>query len=177
MSEGVALNQPAAASAGASVDGRHDFDFLCGLWRVASRLREDPLASTRTGWLELEATSEGWPILGGLGHINVYSAPELAARPGFPGVALRLFDCEARLWSIWSASAAAAGQLGPPVVGRFRNGHGRFEGDDVVRGRAVKVRVDWRDVSRSSARCERSVSFDSGQSYETTWIMDWTRIR
>jgi hypothetical protein len=169
-------SQRAGAPAAAGADGRQDFDFLRGLWRIANRALEDPLAEKPTPWLAFEATSEVWPILGGLGNFSVYSAPEVGGRPGFHRFALRLFDCEARLWSIWSASTIAGAQLGPPIVGRFRNGNGRFEGDDVVRGRAIKVRLEWTNISPSSARCEQSVSFDNGESYETTSIMQWARI-
>ena len=63
------------------VDGRHDFDFFLGEWRVANRKLADPLAEgpdSRT-WLEFEATAKAEPILVGLGNYNTYSAP------GFPG--------------------------------------------------------------------------------------------
>jgi len=68
------------------------------------------------------------------------------------------------------------GQLDRPVVGRFRDGEGRFECDDRFGGRAAKVRFDWKDISPSSARWEQSISFDDARTFETNWIMEFTRM-
>jgi len=157
-------------------DGRHDFDFLFGEWRIANRKLEDPLAEEPTRWLAFEATSETVPILGGLGNYDTYSAPDFPGRSGFEGFGLRLFDHETKLWRIWWASTGGRGRLDTPVVGRFRGGEGQFECDDVLAGRALKVRFDWKDITPLSARWEQSFSFDDGQSFETNWIMELDRI-
>lgn len=170
------MSDRAAVPTADRVDGRHDFDFLFGEWRIANRKLEDPLAEEPTRWLEFEATSETRPILGGLGNYDTYSAPGFPGRPGYHGFALRLFDPETGLWRIWWASTVGRGRLDTPVVGRFRNGAGRFGCDDVLRGRAVKVRFDWKDITPSSARWEQSFSFDDGESFETNWIMELTRV-
>jgi hypothetical protein len=170
------MSQQAAAPTAHRVDGRHDFDFHFGEWRIENRKLEDPLAGEPTKWLEFEATSEARPILGGLGNYETYSAPEFPGRPGFHGFALRLFDPETGLWRIWWASTIGRGKLDTPVVGGFRDGEGRFECDDVLGGRTLKVRFDWKDITPSAARWEQSFSFDDGQTFKTNWIMDLTRI-
>ena len=157
-------------------DGRHDFDFLFGEWRIANRKLEDPLAEEPTRWLAFEATSETVPILGGLGNYDTYSAPDFPGRSGFEGFGLRLFDHETKLWRIWWASTGGRGRLDTPVVGRFRGGEGQFGCDDVLAGRALKVRFDWKDITPLSARWEQSFSFDDGQSFVTNWIMELDRI-
>lgn len=170
------MSQQAAAVEATELDGRHDFDFIFGRWRIANSKLQDPLAGEPTPWLEFEATSEAGPILGGLGNFDMFSAPDFPGRGPFHGFGLRLFDPGTGLWRIWWASTLGGGQLDTPVVGRFREGEGRFECDDVLGGRALKVRFDWKDVTPSSARWEQSFSFDAGQSFETNWIMSLTRI-
>jgi hypothetical protein len=160
----------------AHLDGRHAFDFLFGQWHVENRKLEDPLSEEPTRWLEFEATAEARPILDGLGNVDTYTAPNFPGRGRFHGFALRLFDPGAKLWRIWWASTAGGGRLDTPVVGRFRDGLGRFECDDTIGGRALEVRFDWRDIGPSSARWEQSFSFDGGRSFETNWIMELTRI-
>jgi hypothetical protein len=170
------MSQQAPPPTSKRADGRHDFDFLFGKWRIANRKLEDPLAEEPTKWLEFEATSETRPILGGLGNQDTYAAPDFPGRPGYHGFALRLFDPDSALWSIWWASTIGRGQLDPPVVGRFQGGSGRFEGDDVLGGRQVKVRFDWKDITASSARWEQSFSLDNGGSFGTNWVMELTRV-
>jgi hypothetical protein len=169
------MSQQATTVEGTELDGRHDFDFLFGEWQIANRKLENPLAEAPTQWLEFEATSEALPILDGLGNFDTYTAPAFPGRGLFHGFALRLFDPGAGLWRIWWASSIGGGQLDTPVVGRFRDGEGRFECDDVIGGRALKVRFDWKDITPSSARWEQAFSFDRGQSFETNWIMELTR--
>jgi hypothetical protein len=159
----------------AELDGRHDFDFLFGEWRVANRKLEDPLADTPTGWLEFEATSEARPILGGLGNVDTFSAPAFPGRGRFHGCAIRLFDPGTRLWRIWWASSVGAGELDMPVVGRFDDGAGRFECDDTLAGRSVRVRFDWTLADPASPRWEQSFSFDDGARFVPNWIMQFTR--
>jgi len=161
-----------------SGDGRHDFDFFHGEWRIANRKLADPLAEGPESrrWLEFEATAKAAPILGGLGNHNTYSAPDFPGCADFHGFALRLFDPESGLWRIWWASTIGRGRLDTPVVGRFKDDVGRFECDDLLGGREAKVRFDWKDITHSSARWEQSFSFDDGRTFDTNWIMEFNRM-
>jgi hypothetical protein len=158
------------------MDGRGDFDFLFGDWRIANRKLADPLGDEPSEWLEFDADSTAGPILGGLGNFQTFSAPEFPGRPGFHGYALRLFDPAADVWRIWWASTEGGGQLDTPVVGSFRDGVGRFECDDVVAGREVRVRFDWSDITPTSALWVQSFSFDGGARFQPNWIMEMTRV-
>ena len=150
-------------------DGRQDFDFLFGAWRIANRKRVNMVVPGDDEWVEFEATSEARPIVGGLGNIDTYSAPEFPGRPGFEAFTLRLFEPKTALWRIWWASAANPGALDEPVVGRFDDGHGTFECDDVVGGQPVRVRYSW-IANAAEPRFEQAFSRDGGDTWATNWI-------
>jgi hypothetical protein len=156
-------------------DGRHDFDFWFGTWRQVNRKRVEPLVEGDPEWVEFESISEARPIVAGLGNIDTFKAPAFPGRPGFEGFSLRLFDPESGLWRIWWASTVGAGQIDPPVVGRFQDGVGRFVCDDELDGVSVKVRFIWKEITDTSATWEQAFSFDGGKTWDTNWITVATR--
>jgi hypothetical protein len=154
--------------------GRHDFDFLFGRWTVHNHRMQNPLDPASTVWTEFVAYVDTQPVLGGLGNLDKYLAPAFPDQPGFEAVALRLFDDERCLWRIWWASTTSAGQLDMPVCGRFADGHGTFQRDEVLGGRAVAVRYEW-FLGSGPPRWMQSFSFDGGLTWERNWTMDWHR--
>jgi hypothetical protein len=92
----------------------------------------------------------------------------------FSGFTLRTFDLARGLWSIYWVSSTR-GVLEPPVVGRFENGRGVFEGDDTDEGRATRVRFVWDAITPDSARWRQAFSDDGGLTWETNWVMVFTR--
>jgi hypothetical protein len=151
-------------------DGRHDFDFYHGRWRVRNvRLRERLAGSD--DWEIFDAAQECRPILDGLGNIDDFVTDW---DDGFRGMTLRLFDLQAKRWSLYCAGNRS-GVLEPPVVGRFENGVGLFEGDDIHRGRPVRVRFTWSEISADSAHWQQAFSADGGRSWETNWHMYMSR--
>ena len=131
------MSQQAAATVSTD-DGRHDFDFFFGSWKQHNRKRVKPLVEGDDEWVEFESESEARPILGGLGNVDTYKAPSFPGRPGFEGFSLRLFEPSTGLWRIWWASTIGDGELTPPVIGRFGDGFGLFECDEVIEGVAVQ---------------------------------------
>lgn len=151
-------------------DGRQDFDFYFGRWDVRVR-RLARLLSGCADWIEYEADDESRPIIAGLGCIDHF---ETAFDGGRVGMALRLFNPQTRLWSIyWSDSRS--GVLDAPVVGRFEGGVGVFEGCDQFEGRPILVRNTWRDITADSVRWEQAFSADEGRSWEDNCIMEMRR--
>jgi hypothetical protein len=150
-------------------DGRHDFDFLFGRWRVRSRRLAERLQGA-TGWQEFEATAEAQPLPTGLGNQDVFRSDHI---PGFVGMTFRFFDPGARTWALhWVDNQV--GILEPPVIGSFTGDTGVFKGADVFRGRPITVRFIW---SRGpSPRWEQAFSADGGRSWETNWVMEFTRV-
>ena len=146
-----------------------DFDFLHGRWTVHHR-RLDERGAGSTNWVEFDGTAETRPLIGGQCNIEEHSIPGTDAE----GVALRIFNPVSRQWSIHWVSRRS-GVLEPPVVGSFEGGIGRFEGSDVDSGRLVQVHFLWHRITPVSARWEQSFFYNSGESRETNWIMDFSR--
>ncbi len=153
-----------------------DFDFVIGTWAVANRKRADMLDPECTEWLEFASTGEHRLLPGGAGNIETYESHEMPGLGEFHGLALRLYDPATDLWRIWWSSSAAPGRLDPPMEGRFDGARGDFRTDDVVNGTPVRVRFLWDDLGPTQARWQQAFSHDGGQTWDTNWIMDMTRL-
>ena len=151
---------------------KHDFDFLFGSWNIHNRYLQGRLQRS-SDWNEFDARSEVAPLLDGFGHLDRY----YAVRDGAPfeGMTLRLFDPATGEWSIHWADTARARTLLPPMVGRFIGGVGEFYGDETVAGKIVRCRFLWTRPTRDSAQWEQALSDDGGRTWETNWVMSFTR--
>lgn len=148
-----------------------DFDFWMGWWNVRNRRLRTRLAGS-TEWEEFGATSVARPILGGLGNEDEFRTDW---NGGVVAMSFRFFDPETRRWSIYWADSRRPGVLDPPVFGAFDGDTGVFEGDDLFEGRPVRVRFVWSGVTTPTPRWEQAFSDDDGETWETNWIMDFTR--
>lgn len=153
-------------------DGRRDFDFLVGRWTVAHRRLKVRLAGCDE-WVAFGGTTELRHILQGQGVIDDNTL-DLPGDP-YAAVTLRTFDPKTGLWSIWWIDSRHPG-IDAPVHGRFENGVGTFLGEDVVEGRPIKVRFLWSDITTDSARWSQAFSADGGETWETNWVMDFSRV-
>ena len=90
-------------------------------------------------------------------------------------MSFRFFDPEAERWSIYWADSRRPGVLDPPVFGGFANGSGVFEGTDVLAGKPILVSFTWTDVDTGAPRWEHAFSGDAGESWESNWVMEFTR--
>ncbi len=92
------------------------------------------------------------------------------------GMTLRTWDPERRCWSIQSFDSRRPGPLFPAAKGGFARGLGIFYGDETFAGRPIRVRFVWSYKADRSARWEQAFSLDEGNSWETNWTMDFTRM-
>jgi hypothetical protein len=148
----------------------NNFDFLVGTWNSAQRRLRTILAGS-DDWYEFPATARCWNLMGGAGNVEEIEFPTL----GSSGVTLRLYDPATELWSLYWATTRTGLTL-PPMVGRFgEDGRGVFSGDVVHEGAPITCNYIWSRITPESARWEQEFSADGGQTWETNWVMEFTR--
>lgn len=149
-----------------------DFDFLFGHWQVRNaRLRERLRGSD--DWEHFEARVETWPVLGGLGNREHF---DTEWQDGYRGMAIRLFDVSSGQWRIWWASNRLA-QFDTPVVGGFDGEVGNFYAHYDIDARRVLCRYRWTRIDPDHARWDQAFSLDEGTTWETNWVMDFSRAQ
>lgn len=152
----------------------HEFDFLWGNWHIRNRRLRSRLTGS-DDWEEFGARGACRPILGGSGNVDDFVPLAGTDWVGFEGGSLRLCDPATGLWSIYWFDNVVH-RLLPPVHGTFEDGIGEFLGFDEHNGQPVQVRFRWSGISPNSARWEQAFSGDDGNTWETNWVMDFTRI-
>jgi hypothetical protein len=140
---------------------------------VHHRRLNQRLAGSRD-WSEFAGTAVSFKLPGGSGNVD----DNYIELPGHPyrAVTLRAYDPRTRLWSIWWLDGRApASALEPPVRGAFADGTGVFYGDDSFDGRPIRERYIWSHTTPTACRWEQAFSTHQGRSWETNWIMQFTR--
>ena len=177
----IAMNTAAAAPGTQSAeqartqDHARDFDFLIGKkWKIHNKRLKDRLKGSNE-WIEFEATSpRSRQILNGMGNEDEYHTDFW---PNFVGMSFRFYSPSTQTWSIyWADSRRGLNILEPPVLGRFDGSRGVFEGNDVFEGKPIIVRYIWSRADTPSPRWEQAFSEDGGKTWETNWVMDFTRV-
>ena len=157
------------------LSGVHDFDFFVGQWKTHSRRLKARLMGSHD-WEEFDGTIRSFPLMTGLANVDdtQFDTPEGIYR----GVAPRAYDPKTGLWAIWWIDGRNPhGALDPPVKGRFVHGVGTFYADDTLRGKPIKVRFLWSDITPTSARWEQAYSGDGGKTWEVNWIQVLQRVK
>jgi hypothetical protein len=148
-----------------------DFDFLHGRWHVHNRRLLRPLTGS-SEWSDFDGTSVVRPVWDGRACLEEWEA----SAPGvqLSAVSLHLYDPRARQWNLHWATRAS-GRVGVPTAGEFANGRGVFYAQEDHEGVSVFLRIILEQLGASACRFEQAFSADGGASWETNWIMDFTR--
>jgi hypothetical protein len=157
----------------ANLSGLHDFDPLVGRWQAHHRRLKERLAGSHE-WVEFDGTSTLWPVMGGWGNVD----DNVLKKPGgeYRAVTLRAYDPKTGQWAIWWLDGRNPfGELDPPVKGRFENGVGTFYADDTLRGKPIRMRFIWSQLTSASPHWEQAFSPDGGKTWETNWTTDFRR--
>ncbi|MGH9885844.1 MAG: DUF1579 domain-containing protein [bacterium] len=149
--------------------GPHDFDFELGKWRVHHRIKRDGR------WVELEGTCTDRGLVDGSANVEEHTFVRPAGTSF--GVAMRAYDARTRQWAIWWIDGRDPhAALDPPVKGRFTGGTGTFYSDSVVDGKTIRTRYVWSRITAKSARWEQAMSSDLGKTWDTNWVMEFSRV-
>jgi hypothetical protein len=154
-------------------DGQHDFDFSIGTWKThVSRLLH-PLTGSTT-WAEYDGISVVRKVWNGRANLLELEVDGSAGH--IEGAGLRLYDPQSRQWSLnWVNSRD--GILNRPMVGEFQEGKGEFYDQESLGGRTIFARNRFLDITPNSCRFEQAFSDDGGKTWETNWVMTFTRTR
>ena len=161
------------AQANQGRDGSHDFDFEIGTWKTHLKRRQRPLTGSNT-WVEYDGTSVVKKVLNGKANLVELVVDGPAGH--IEGLSLRLYNPEARQWSLNFANVNG-GTLTPPSIGEFKNGRGEFYNQDTLNGRSILVRFIISDITPTSCHFEQSFSDDGGKTWEANWIATDTRVK
>ncbi|MGO4738029.1 DUF1579 domain-containing protein [Bosea sp. 2KB_26] len=152
-----------------SATSRNGFDFNHGEWRVSHRkLRTRGVGSGE--WDQFETRTDAQLLMGGTVSIDETDFTDR----GFKGMSLRLYDPAQDQWAIYWINSSD-GAMQPPVFGRFTDGKGVFEGDDLDGVRPIRVRFEWTGTETATPQWSQAFSYDDGQSWETNWVMLFRR--
>ena len=152
-------------------NGARDFNFWMGSWNVRNRYLRERLQGSED-WIEFDARVVARPLLDGLGNEDEFRTDH---EGGFIGMSFRFFDPTTKKWSIYWADTRRSGLLDPPVIGSFDGDEGVFEGADSFDGKPILVRFTWSGVTTPTPRWEQAFSADGGGTWETNWVMEFTR--
>jgi hypothetical protein len=169
----TALGEPEAGSLPVNQkrDGQHDFDFNIGTWKTHISRLQKPLTGSTT-WVEYDGISVVREILGGRASLFELTADGPAGH--LEGAGLRLYNPQSHQWSLnWTSGKS--GVLGVPTIGEFKDGRGVFVDQESFNDRVILVRNSFMDITSNSARFEQTFSDDGGQTWETNWVMTFTR--
>jgi hypothetical protein len=167
----VLVALPALAQNASPRDGQHDFDFEIGTWNTHLRRLQNPLSGSTT-WVEYTGTTVVRKVWDGRANLVELAVAGPAGR--IEALSLRLYDPQARQWSLNFANARGGG-MGVPTVGEFRSGRGEFYDQEDFNGRKVLVRFVIIPLTPDSCRFEQSFSDDGGKTWELNWIAVDTR--
>lgn len=165
----IAMTMPVQA---VERDGQQDFDFQFGTWKThVSRLLQ-PLTGATT-WTEYDGVSvirKVWK-----GRASLFELDVQGPSGHIEGVGLRLYNPTSHQWNLnWTNSRS--GVLTAPMFGEFKDGRGEFFGQDTFNDRSILVRNGFTEITPNSSRFEQGFSADGGKTWETNWVMTFTRM-
>jgi hypothetical protein len=154
-------------------DRQRDFDFNFGAWKTHVSRLHHPLTGS-TSWVEYDGASIIRPVWNG--RASLFELEVEGAAGHIEGMGLRLYNPQSQQWSLnWANSAD--GVLTQPMVGEFKDRRGEFFDQESFNGKAILARNGFSAMTPDSSRFEQAFSNDGGRTWETNWVMRFTRTK
>lgn len=147
------------------------FDFWIGEWKVQNRFKQADGSWREQGGARVKI----FPALNGKAVIEFWNgtARDWKETRGF---SLRYFDPETRKWQLalnWPQKDNGGFFF---LEGEFRHNRGEFfSGRETQDGGRILNRYTFSDITPNSLRWDSSTSLDGGKTWETKWIMEFSR--
>ncbi len=172
--------EESGASSASAPGGQHDFDFFFGSWNVHHRRLGKRLVGSNE-WEEFGGTTACQPILGGFANFNDSVVRRPAGVAGdlviSRGMGLRAYDAKTDTWADWYLDGRNPTKIEVHGLGRFADRVGTFFSEDTWQGKAVKVRGIFTPLTAASMQWEQAYSGDEGASWETNYVMRYSRSK
>lgn len=153
---------------------QNDFDFLQGKWSVKNRKLKVRLNNSND-WSEFESELHMRKTITGLANVENYYAT-FDGKP-FEGQAVRLFNPQTKLWTVYWMDSGNPVMDEHPVTGSFENGIGKFYARDHFDGTPIVVLYQWDVTNPVHPKWSQAFSIDDGKTWEWNWEMILTRIQ
>jgi hypothetical protein len=124
--------------------------------------------------MEFESELHMRKTLAGLGNIENYYAT-FNGNP-FEGQAVRLFNPQTKLWTIYWMDTGNPIMDEHPVTGSFENRIGKFYASDSFNDNPITVLYQWEATDPERPKWSQAFSDDNGKTWEWNWEMMLTRI-
>lgn len=150
-----------------------DFDFLEGKWKVHNRKLKTRLKNC-SEWSEFESALHMRKVLAGIGNVENYYA--IFDGKAFEGMAVRLFNAETRLWTIYWMDSNVGTMDEHPVTGSFENAVGKFYTNNIFNGKEIVMLYQWDAANPQQPKWSQAFSIDNGKTWEWNWEMILTKV-
>jgi hypothetical protein len=165
-------NDAPSSTATNAAGGARDFDFNFGVWKTHIHRLKKPLTGSNT-WADYDGTSVVSKIWGGNASLLELEADGPAGH--IEGLGLRLFNPQSHQWSLNWVNGGSDPFMTTPMVGRFADGQGQFYDQEEFQGRIIMSRNGFSAITPNSSHFEQAFSDDAGKTWETNWIMTFTK--
>lgn len=153
------------------MDGKNDFDFIIGEWKVSNKRLKKRLCACED-WISFEADYKSWHVLNGLGNVDEMKLDN--GQELFYGMSIRMFNPQNNEWTIyWADSDHPEIGLKVQVTGRFDDGIGVFYGEEIYQNKLFKLRFIWKSINPDHAAWEQAYFDENKTEWETNWTMDF----
>jgi hypothetical protein len=151
-------------------EGQSDFNFVIGTWKT----RILHLGHGRGGtdrwavWTGRVTAAKVWD-----GRANIQQIEINAPSGTVEELRLCLYHPLSHEWYLYWADSSD-GVLDKPMIGKFKNGVGRFYDQEEIGGREIFVRDLYSDVRVGSYHWQQAFSSDGGATWEPNWRVTLT---